>query len=121
MEAHQPTIYRITRKMANKLVPMLNKRDIYVENIQSYLDKEGVKRVARVNTLAGVSGVYVVAERKPEHLPHNILPYNEGYIKYWGPSFVYGNVIFVLGDKSYNALPDELKTRDEDLPTVSFS
>jgi hypothetical protein len=111
MADYTPTIYRITRKMAERLVPRLNDKGIYVESIDHYLNKDILKRVAGVNNLKGISSVYVNEDRKPG-TAHNILPYNDEYQEYWGNQSVWGNIIIVLGEKAYDALPQELKTVD---------
>lgn len=109
--AYNPTVYRITRKMAEKVVPMLNKQDIYVENIDHYLNKTELKRVAGVANAKNISGVYVNEDRR-EGTAHHLLPYNDEYQGNWGNQPVYGNVIIILGPKAYNDLPAELKTTD---------
>jgi hypothetical protein len=113
----EPIIYRITRKQAEKLVPMLNERDIFVEDIKSHINKDDIKRVAGVPTINGVSGVYVNEERRGLQ-PHNLISYNADFQKQWGNQPIYGNVIFVLGEKAYNALPDNLKIANDALATI---
>jgi hypothetical protein len=111
MTDYTPTVYRITRKMAEKVVPLLNDKDVYVEDIQRHLNKDALKRVAGITNLKGISGVYVGEDRKAG-TGHNILPYSDEYQRTWGNQFVYGNVIIIFGDKAYNELPAELKTTD---------
>jgi len=111
MTDYTPTVYRITRKMAEKAVPLLNKKNLYVEDILHYLNKDAVKRVAGLTNAKGISAVYVGEDRKAG-TAHHLLPYNEDYQRNWGNQAVYGNVIIILGDKAYNELPAELKTTD---------
>lgn len=113
----EPIIYRITRKQAEKLVPILNARSIYVQDISFHLNKEDIKRVANVATKTGVSSVYVNEERRGLQ-PHNLISYNADFQKQWGNQPIYGNVIFVLGEKAYNALPDNLKIANDALATI---
>ena len=111
MTDYTPTVYRISRKMAEKVVPLLNDKDIWVENIQRHLNKDAVKRVAGLTNAKGISGVYVGDKRKAGE-EHFLLPYNDEYQHTWGNQAVFGNIIIVLGDKAYNELPAELKTTD---------
>lgn len=111
MTDYTPTVYRITRKMAERLVPRLNKEGVYVEDIQRHLNKDALKRVAGITNLKGISGVYVGEDRKAG-TAHNILPYNDEYQRNWGNQSVWGNVIIIMGDKAYNDLAEELKTTD---------
>jgi hypothetical protein len=111
MTDYTPTVYRISRKMAEKAVPLLNDKDIYVEDILHYLNKDAVKRVAGLTNAKGISSVYVGEDRKAG-TAHHLLPYNEDYQRTWGNQAVYGNVIIILSDKAYNELPAERKTTD---------
>jgi hypothetical protein len=111
MTDYTPTVFRITRKMAERVVPLLNDKDIYVENIQRHLNTDTLKRVAGLTNAKGISSVYVSEDRKAG-TAHHILPYNDEYQRNWGNQPVYGNVIIVLGEKAYNDLPAELKTTD---------
>ena len=114
MTDYTPTVYRMTRKMANKAISLLNEKKLYVDCIKSYLDKDSLKRVAGVKNASGISSVYVCDDRRtmPPNREHHLLTYNEGFTKYWGTRPVYGNIIIVLGDKTYDKLPAELKTID---------
>ena len=111
MADYTPTVYRITYKMAKKLVPLLNEKDLWIEDIQRHLNKDAVKRVAGLTNAKGISGVYVGDERKAG-TAHHLLPYNDEYQRTWGNQAVYGNIIFVLSDTAYNELADDLKTTD---------
>jgi len=111
MTDYTPTVYRITRKMAEKAVPLLNDKDIWVEDILHYLNKDTVKRVAGLTNAKGISSVYVNDERYAGKA-HHLLPYNDEYQRLHGNQAVYGNVIIILGEKAYNELPAELKTTD---------
>ena len=108
-DAIAPVVYRINRKMADKLVPRLNKSDIYVESIDYYLDKDILKQVAGVPNAKGISSVYV-NESRVGKVAHRTLRYNNTYCG--GDQPIYGNIVIVLGPKAYDALPAELKTTD---------
>ncbi len=62
MSIEIPTVYRITRKMAEKAISLLE--NIYVEDILCYLNKDAVKRVAGLTNAKGISAVYVGEDRK---------------------------------------------------------
>ena len=109
MSIEIPTVYRITRKMAEKAISLLE--NIYVEDILCYLNKDAVKRVAGLTNAKGISAVYVGEDRKAG-TGHFLLPYNDEYQRTWGNQAVFGNIIIVLSEKAYNELEDDLKTTD---------
>jgi len=111
MEQYTPTVYRISRKMANNAIPLLNKKRMFVDDIVNYVNKDAVKRVAGITNATGISSVYVGDNRKAG-TAHFLLPYNDEYQRGCGNQPVYGNIIIVLGEKTYNELADNLKTTD---------
>jgi hypothetical protein len=114
----EPIVYRITRKQAEKLIPILNKKNIWVESIDCYLNKNDIKTVAQVTTKTGCSAVYVSEDREGR-LPHNLIRFSDDYIKQWGNNQkLYGNIICVLGQKAYESLPEHLKISDSNLNTI---
>jgi hypothetical protein len=112
-------VFRITRKQASKLVPILNKKGVFVENVASYLDKEDIKRAAGITKANGCSSVYVSEERDGRQ-PHHTIHYNESYQRTWGDQPLYGNIICVIGDKAYAELPDALKIPDAELNNITL-
>jgi hypothetical protein len=113
----QPVVFRVNRKQVSKIVPRLNKSDIWVESIGRYLDQAALARLVGVPRSTSISAVYV-SENREGRLEHRTVPYNEEYARIWGDQPIFGNMIVVLGEKSYNALPEHLKTTDIDAVVV---
>jgi hypothetical protein len=99
-------VYRISKTQVDKLVPILNDKDIYVENIKHYLNKSQVKRASGVKSASSVSGVYVSEERRGL-TAHHAIEYNDEYKRNWGNQPIYGNILIVVSDKAYATLPAE--------------
>ena len=112
-EEYTPTVYRMTSKMAREAFSKLNDKGIYLNCIKTYLDKDRLRDVAGTK-LTGVSNVYLCDDRRimPENRRHYLLSFNKEYTKYHGQQPIYGNIIIILGDKTYHNLPEGLKTID---------
>ena len=112
-QEYTPIVYRMTRKMAREAFSKLNDKGIYLSCIKTYLDKDTLRDVVGTK-LTGVSSVYVCDDRRimPKNRKHNLLSFNKEYTKYHGQQPIYGNIIIILGDKTYHNLPEGLKTID---------
>lgn len=116
MAEYTPTVYRITRKMLHSLIDgevgtIFNSQDIYLEDIKRHLNKQFLMRIASPGLNRMPLGVYVNSIRQAG-TAHHLLPYNYEYQNEWGNQPLYGNIIMMVRDKTYNELPAELKTTD---------
>ena len=110
MSEYTPTVYRITRKMLDSLILMPG-QEVYFEDVTRYLNKQLLKRI----TVPGLNRMplgVIVNETRLAGTAHHLLSYNYEYQNLWGNQPLYGNIIIVLRDKTYNELPAELKTTD---------
>ena len=110
MAQYTPTVYRITQKMLDSLI-RLPGQEIWFEDIKRYLNEQFLKRITFPGLNRMPLGVIVNSVRQAG-TAHHLLPYNYEYQNIWGNQPLYGNIIIVLRDKTYNELPAELKTTD---------
>jgi hypothetical protein len=119
MEENNCVIYRISEDMLSLLFKKLNKDNIYLERINSVLDKKSLKNVSGVKNINNIGSVYVNDIGRKLNKPANkLIKYNDTYLNFWkneNPNdntidLIYGNIIIVLSNKAFNSLPNELKT-----------
>jgi hypothetical protein len=115
----EQSIYIITKKMMSPVLKRLNSNDVWIEGLINYIDKKHLATHLNLNKVSSISGVYVNEERAGK-TPYNNLRYNEDFQKRWGNQPIYGNVIVIVGEATYDTLNSPYKVSKENLDTISL-
>ena len=105
-----PVIYHLNKKQIQRLLTRINKQGVYVECIKSYLNKESIKQ----HTPILPNSVYVADEEGGRETSY--LVRYENTIDDTRP--IFGNIIFLYGDKTYAQLPDDKKLTDAQVDEI---
>lgn len=114
-----PRIFITTKKVFSKVLPELNENNIYAEGIDNYIDKKHLATTIGIPKASSISAIYVNEERA-NRTPHNLLQYNTDYTRIWGQQHVYGNVVVIVGDKTFNEIDSPLKVSMEQKDTITL-
>lgn len=106
-----PSIFFLSSKQSDLFIKATIKRKQYVEGIKRHLDSDSIKSATGLTTLVGLSDVWV--DEEPDRTaPHHLISYNESYQRIWGDAPLYGNVLIILSQKAWDALPAEKRLTD---------
>lgn len=106
-----PSIFFLSSKQSSIFLDANIKRKQYVEGVKRYLDPESIKSATGLSTLVGLSDVWV--DEEPDRTaPHHLIAYTKSYQRTWGDAPLYGNVLIILSQKAWEALPAEKRLTD---------